>query len=83
MHTAHAADSWRAYPANLELTGARAEANLVFQRVSNAEVGQQVTEGIEVRIADPAVAEYADGKVMAKADGQTELVAVIKRVSSR
>lgn len=67
--------SLQAYPSKIDLAGVQAHARLIFQQVDGSEVGGQVTEGLEVRVANESVAVYADGQVHAKQDGQTELIA--------
>ena len=70
-----AAITMQAFPAKIELTGKQSQAGIVFQQLRHGEVGGQITEGLEVRVADEAVATYTDGQVVAKRDGQTELLA--------
>src|SRR5687768_546610 len=51
-----AAHSVKAFPAEIKLDGAGAHALLVFQNVAGDVIGQQVTEGIEITIADATIA---------------------------
>lgn len=67
--------SLRAYPAKIQLSGAQAQTHLIFQQVSGSEVGQQVSDGLQIRLADEGIAEYEDGIITAKKDGPTELIA--------
>lgn len=42
---------------------------------SAAVVGQQITDGAEITVADPTIARYENGRVEALRDGATELIA--------
>ncbi len=65
----------RAFPSEIQLDGARANAQVIFQRSSGdgQVVGQQIVEGLNVLVADSAIAQYKDGRVFALRDGSTEL----------
>ena len=70
--------SVKAFPAEIKLDGAGSHALLILQRTQGDVIGQQVTEGLEVTVADPGVAKYENGRVRAVGDGATELIAKIK-----
>ncbi|MCC6507806.1 MAG: hypothetical protein IT423_01765, partial [Pirellulaceae bacterium] len=80
--TAPAPVGLRAFPAEIKLEGQHSRARIVFQQVTDDVVGSQVTAGLEVKLADPTLASYADGRVTAFKDGQTELIATWKAAES-
>ncbi len=65
----------RAFPSQVELSGAQAQSHVIFQQIVDGEVGTQITDGLQVRLADQSIADYSDGRVVAKKDGVTELIA--------
>ncbi len=73
----HATDGLRAFPDRIELAGAGARAQVIFQQVTGGVVGQQVREHLSVKVADDSIIRFEDGYVVAKRDGDTELVAQV------
>lgn len=70
-----AATSLKAYPEQIQLSGAGSEARVLFQQVTGSDVGVQVVDGLTVRVDNADIASFADGRVTSKQSGQTELVA--------
>lgn len=71
----------RVYPEAIRLDGAGARSLVIFQHLVGESVGRQITEGIAVRISDPAVASYDQGRVTALANGTAELIATLPAVA--
>ena len=68
----------KAFPASISLRGKDSSGLVVVQRILNtagSEVnGKQLTEGLQIVSADPAIAAWKDGRIHAVADGKTEIV---------
>ncbi|GIX00492.1 MAG: hypothetical protein KatS3mg111_3824 [Pirellulaceae bacterium] len=70
-------DEYLVLPAELRLDGYGARANLLVQRVEDGRVGEQV-QPLRVEVDDPAVAEIVDGQVVARGNGQTQVVVTVE-----
>lgn len=66
--------SLKGFPDKIALSGPGSQAHVIFQQVTSGEVGSEIREGLQVRVANEDIASYADGQVVAKKQGQTELV---------
>ncbi len=68
----------KAYPASILLCGKDSSGLVVVQKLLNTAgvetTGKQLTEGLPIASADPAIAVWKEGRIHAVADGKTELL---------
>lgn len=67
-------ESWKAFPESISLDGAGASSAVVLQRIRGETIGEQILEGVQLEIANQKIAKVREGRVVAVADGVTELV---------
>jgi hypothetical protein len=72
----------RVLPDKLQLQGANASGSLIVQQMLESAtpgvVGQQIHENLEIQSADPSIAKWQEGRVVAVANGTTEMVVAVK-----
>lgn len=68
------AEELRVFPDKILLSGPDAAAGVIVQQISQGFVGAQLRDGLTLETADSAVAVVRDARVIAVADGQTELM---------
>ena len=72
----------KVFPASISLDGRDSSGLLVVQKMLDAAgsevTGKQLTEGLQIASADPAIAIWKDGRIHAVADGKTEIAVQIE-----